>query len=302
MVSRRRRNTSLVSGGCVVIVSSCEEGAGSSTAIGQTSMVHGVAGAGMVDHAPPAREVGVSRTAANNWARGYKTYRRGQLIGFVPALDRLAVRQISERYLSQDERIEIADLRRAGLSTRQIADKLGRAPSTVSRELRRNGRRDGAYRPFEAHRRAVLRRAPHVIGGGSRRTRSCSSGARVARPTVEPATDQPGICDTSYPEDRSMWLCHESIYQAIYQPRSRLIRPPAVGSAPRVPLRTGRTIVALISGRAGRRPRFAQPMLSIHQRPFDPGDRSQAGHWEGDSSSARTRARRSAPSSSGRPA
>ena len=31
-----------------------------------------------------------------------------------------------------------------------------------------------------------------------------------------------------------------------------------------------------------RRPRFAQPMLSIHQRPFDPGDRSQAGHWEGD--------------------
>jgi transposase, IS30 family len=60
-----------------------------------------------------AREVGVSRTAGNNWSRGYKTYRHGQVAGFVPALERLAVRQISARYLSQDERIEIADLRHA---------------------------------------------------------------------------------------------------------------------------------------------------------------------------------------------
>lgn len=77
----------------------------------------------------------------------------------MPALDRLAVRQISVRYLSQDERIEIAELRQAGLSVRQIAVKLDRAPSTVSRELRRNGRRDGAYRPFEAHRWSIHRRA-----------------------------------------------------------------------------------------------------------------------------------------------
>jgi IS30 family transposase len=55
----------------------------------------------------------------------------------VPALERLTVRQISSRFLSQEERIEIADLRHAGLSIRQIAQRLGRAPSTVSRELRR---------------------------------------------------------------------------------------------------------------------------------------------------------------------
>ena len=60
------------------------------------------------------REVGVSRTSANNWARGYKTYRRGEAVGFVPALDRLTVRQISDRYLSEQERIDIADLRRSG--------------------------------------------------------------------------------------------------------------------------------------------------------------------------------------------
>jgi hypothetical protein len=45
----------------------------------------------------------------------------GQATGFVPPLDRLAVRHISGRFLSQDERIEIADLRHAGLSIRQIA-------------------------------------------------------------------------------------------------------------------------------------------------------------------------------------
>jgi hypothetical protein len=39
-----------------------------------------------------AREVGVSRTTANNWSRGYKMYRHGQVVGFVPALERLAGR------------------------------------------------------------------------------------------------------------------------------------------------------------------------------------------------------------------
>jgi IS30 family transposase len=65
-----------------------------------------------------AREVGVSRSAGTNWSRGYKTYRNGVVVGFVAPLDRLAVRQISSRYLSQDERIEIADLRQSGLSYR----------------------------------------------------------------------------------------------------------------------------------------------------------------------------------------
>ena len=103
-----------------------------------------------------AREVGVSRTTGNNWSRGYKTYRHGQIVGFVSALERLAVRHISPRFLSQDERIEIADLRHAGLSIRQIAHRLGRAPSTVSRELRRNATESWGYRPFDAHHRALL--------------------------------------------------------------------------------------------------------------------------------------------------
>jgi hypothetical protein len=47
-----------------------------------------------VEHPAAAREVGVSRTTGDNWPRGYKTFRHDQVAGFVPALERLAVRQI----------------------------------------------------------------------------------------------------------------------------------------------------------------------------------------------------------------
>ena len=118
-----------------------------------------------------AREVGVSRTAGNNWVRGYKTYRAGQVTGFVPALERLVVREISSRYLSQDERIEIADLQLQGLSVREIGRRVGRAASTVSRELRRNAGA-GGYGPFDAHRLGPLAE-PVTTGAGSTRTTCC---------------------------------------------------------------------------------------------------------------------------------
>ena len=91
-----------------------------------------------------AREVEVSRTAGHNWSRGYKIYRHGQVTGFVPALDRLAVREVSGRFLSQDERIEIADLRHAGLSIRQVAARMGRAPLTASPDQLGHGRQGPA--------------------------------------------------------------------------------------------------------------------------------------------------------------
>ena len=85
-----------------------------------------------------AREVGASRSAATNWTHGYKTYSNGVGVGFVPPLDPLAVRQISTRFLSRDERSAIADLRLSEISLRAIADRLGRSPSTISTETRRN--------------------------------------------------------------------------------------------------------------------------------------------------------------------
>ena len=76
-------------------------------------------------------------------------------------------REVSGRFLSLEERLAIADLRLAGESMRAIAARLGRAPSTVSRELARNhppvtgsgsGRpRRSKYAPYAAHKRAGLR-------------------------------------------------------------------------------------------------------------------------------------------------
>ena len=83
------------------------------------------------------------------------------MVGFVPALERLAVRQISRRFLSQGERIEIADLHHQGLSVREIGRRIGRAASTICRELQRNATAGSGYRPFDAHRLATARRARH---------------------------------------------------------------------------------------------------------------------------------------------
>lgn len=228
-----------------------------------------------------AREVGVSRSAATNWTHGYKTYRNGVEVGFVPPLDRLEVREISPRYLSQDERIEIADLHQCGLSLRAIAKRLGRSPSTISRELRRNAVAGRGYRPFDAHRRATARRARHH----RRRVESSDQlGAVVAELLLQRWSPQQisRHLPLRFANDPSMRLCHESIYQAVYQPNSRFLRPSRLAPHRRSPLRTGRDHRRSHQNQQRRRPRFQQPMLTIHDRPFAVDDRSEAGHWEGD--------------------
>lgn len=228
-----------------------------------------------------AREVGVSRTAGRNWAKGYRKYRAGEVVGFVPALDRLEVREISARFLSEDERVQIADLHRAGVSGREIGRQLGRAPSTISRELRRNATADKGYRPFEAHRRATTRRARH-------HRRRVDTNVELRRVIGELLAQRWSPQQISrhlrqqFPQDPSMWLCPESIYQAVYQPGSALLRPSPLAPQHRSPLRTGRDHRRAQQRTDRRRPRFEQPMRSIHERPFPPDDRGEAGHWEGD--------------------
>ena len=85
-----------------------------------------------------------------------------------------------------------------------------------------------------------------------------------------------------FPDKPGMRLCHESIYQAIYQPGSQLTRPSPLAPQRHSPLRTGRDHRRAHQRADRRRPRFEQPMLTIRQRPFRPEDRSEAGHWEGD--------------------
>ncbi len=228
-----------------------------------------------------AREVGVSRTAGRNWANGYRIYRAGQVVAFVAALDRLEVREISPRFLSEDERIELADLNRAGVSVREIARRLGRAPSTISRELRRNASLAKGYRPFDAHRRATARRARHH----RRRVEANVELRRVIGELLSQRWSPQQISRhlrQRFPDEPEMWLCHESIYQALYQPGSPLMRPSPLAPQHRSPLRTHRDHRRAQQRTDRRRPRFEQPMRSIHERPFPPDDRTEAGHWEGD--------------------
>ncbi|WP_198345957.1 IS30 family transposase [Nesterenkonia alkaliphila] len=231
--------------------------------------------------AAAAREVGVSRSAGNNWSHGYKTYRHGQAVGVVAPLQRLEVRRISARFLSQDERIQLADLHQAGTSIRTIAVEMSRSPSTISRELRRNRRKDGAYRPFEAHRQAVSKRARHH----QRRLHTSPELAGVVDELLRQRWSPQQVSRhlrAKYPEAPWMQLSPESIYQAIYEPGSAFLRPSPLAPHRRSPLRTGRENRRAHQARQQRRPRFEQPMLSIHQRPFAPEDRSEPGHWEGD--------------------
>ena len=238
MVSSDGRNTSEI---CEVVLSSSrrvKKGPGRRPQSAKRQRFMELARAG-VEHPGAAREVGVSRTPGNNWARGYKVYRRGQAgrVRASPGSARGASDQ--RRFLSQDERIEIADLRHAGLSIRQIARRLGRAPSTISRELRRNATTAGAI--ARSRRTAARPRdGPAVTGDGSTPTQS----SRLWSPSCWSQRWSPQQISRhlrrQLPRAAGMWLCHESIYQAVYQPGSALMRPSPLAPQRRSPLRTGR--------------------------------------------------------------
>jgi IS30 family transposase len=228
-----------------------------------------------------ARGVGVSPAAVQNWASGYTIYHDGKAVKTVAPLDRLAVREISPRYLSEDERIQIADLHRDGVSVTKIAEQLNRAPSTIYRELKRNASSSGAYRPHEAHKQAVDRRARHHRRRIDAHPELFDAIAELLTQRWSPEQISRHL-RVRYVDNPAMQLCHESIYQALYQPGSLLMRPSRLAPHRRSPLRTARDHRRAHVAQNRRRPRFEQPMLTIHDRPASADDRREAGHWEGD--------------------
>ncbi len=109
-----------------------------------------------------AHAVGVSKRTGKVWRNG-RTRSNGRnerpLVDWYGGRVKDSTTTVSSRYLSIDERIEIADLSRSGTSVRGIARRLGRSASTVSRELRRNAHpADGGYRPHRADQLAASRR------------------------------------------------------------------------------------------------------------------------------------------------
>ena len=113
-----------------------------------------------IGSAEACRIVGVHQQTGKRWRRGRAmTSSSGARLHYAAVVN-TGKQVISERFLSEDDRVGIADLRAAGFGVRGIAAQLGRSPSTVSRELRRN--RDpgsGQYRPLGAQRLAARRRA-----------------------------------------------------------------------------------------------------------------------------------------------
>src|SRR6516162_8846294 len=87
------------------------------------------------DNSEACRIVGINRKTGKRWRHGRTiTTRDGRKLHYPAVVTTGAVRrEISDRYLSEDERVQIADLRRAGAGVRAIAERLDRSPSTISR-------------------------------------------------------------------------------------------------------------------------------------------------------------------------
>jgi IS30 family transposase len=252
-----------------------------------------------------AREAGCNVRTGRDWANGIVKTGQGRftfdgaLVWAASSRPRPAREEqlISARFLSAGERIQIADLARLGLPVRAVARRLGRAPSTISRELQRNAHPgSGGYRPWAAQRRAAARRArpkPGKLAGNPalRQAVAAGLGRRWSPEQISRRLRQ------QFPDRPEMHVAHETIYQALYvQGRGELRRELARC------LRTGRAARKPQRRADQRRPRFQAPMLMISDRPAEVADRAVPGHWEGDLMSARTASPRSRPWSSGPPA
>jgi transposase, IS30 family len=184
-------------------------------------------------------------------------------------------RNLKGRCLTFAEREEIALLRAQRQGVRQIAAAVGRSPSTISRELRRNADRRGDYRASIAHAAAYER--------ASRPKQAKLVSNLRLRERVESDLDQKyspeqiaGRLRREFPEDPEMQVHHETIYQALYLSSRGALRRELTRR-----LRTGRS-VRKPGRKAGQRKNRIPDPVSITERAPEADDRAVPGHWEGD--------------------
>jgi transposase, IS30 family len=209
-----------------------------------------------------AREVGVSLSCGSVW--------------FIDAGSvHMTDTPISPRFLSQDDRIEIADGLARSEPVKAIAARIGKSYQSIYREITRNRKPDGSYQPWYAHNQAYLRRRRpkprrFALGDGLREvvadrlTRRWSP-AQVSR-----------WLRRRYRRRPTWHVCAETIYEAVY--RGLIV------AADPANLRTGRTYRHRRGRGRSREGALKQctTVRSIHQRPAVVESRRQAGHWEGD--------------------
>ncbi len=188
---------------------------------------------------------------------------------------RPAVRRRSSRHLSLYEREEISRGVAAGESSAVIGSRLGRAGSTVSRELGRNGGRR-QYRAHRADREAWQRaRRPQTSKLAANKPLRVEIEDKLA---IRWSSQQiSGWLKHSYPDDQEMWVSHETIYLTLFiQARGGLKRELTHY------LRTRRaTSRPAVKGPPSGKGRIVDPVM-ISERPPEVEDRAVPGHWEGD--------------------
>ena len=188
--------------------------------------------------------------------------------GFEPRTRRRA-----PRALRVVEREEISRGLSAGVSIREMARRLGRAASTVSREIRRNGGKQ-SYRAAEADELAWHRARRPQRCLLARRLRLRKWVAQHLGRHWSPRQIAIGL-KRSFPHDGSMRVSHETIYRSLFIQTRNVLKK--------------QLLKHLRRGGFMRRPRIhpgVQPTIvegiSIHQRPAEVEDRAVPGHWEGD--------------------
>lgn len=185
-------------------------------------------------------------------------------------------RRRSRLALNPSEREEISRGIAGGHSMREIASSIQRAPSTVSREIGRNGGRR-RYRAGEADQRAWER---------ARRPKPCRLAVHrglqriVAKKlSLEWSPEQiSGWLKRSYPEDKEMQISHETIYRSLFVQARGVLKKELVRH-----LRTRRMMRRSKKANTRGQPRGQiVDAVSIRERPAEIEDRAVPGHWEGD--------------------
>ena len=177
--------------------------------------------------------------------------------------------------LRLEEREEISRGIAVGQSIRRIAQGLGRAPSTVSREIRRNGGSQG-YRANQADRSAWER---------ALRPKPCRLALhrelrwRVAQKlALQWSPEQiSGWLKREFPTDQDMQISHEAIYRSLFVQTRGVLKKELTAH-----LRTRRQMRLPKSHNAGSGQGRILDMVSIRERPAEAEDRAVPGHWEGD--------------------
>ena len=250
-----------------------------------------------------ASAAGVSPAVGGRWFR--------EAGGMPPSHLAASSPRRSGRFLSFAEREELAIFHAQGHGVRTIARRLARAPSTISRELRRNAAtRSGgfAYRATTAqwHADQAARRpkaarlavhaalrtyvaerlagevvapggitipGPAVPWNGRRHGRRQHRRWATAWSPEQIARRLP----LDFPDDRTMRISHEAIYQALYVQGRGALRRELTAC-----LRTGRALRVPRARSRGRGKGFVTPEILISTRPPEAADRAVPGHWEGD--------------------